>query len=176
MNGLGISKVDSYSWLAFPGGSVANNSTAILSSKLVPAAHIIILDLAGNDLDSNISESDFIQYLKHFISLLKQAAPSAVIICLQLLKRFKCRSKMAEQYNSEVVQINKELMQFFAMRNDGVWWWLHKGLWGNPNVYDFDGVHLSCRPLSEKSNESGMLRYVRSIRGAVLGAIKARYE
>lgn len=43
----------------------------------------------------------------HFIKLLKQAAPSAVIICLQLLKRFKCRCKKVDIYNDEVVKIIK---------------------------------------------------------------------
>ncbi len=175
--GLGISNIFNYAWLEFPGGSIAANSDTIFNSSLLPVANIIVLDLAGNDLDeAELSEAGLINRLTQFISTLQQKAPAAVIICLQLLKRFDCRHKSVCTYNEEVVNINRECkILFTTTRSTSVWWWSHKGLWGCADVYDDDGVHLSCKPVSDATQDSGMLRYARSIRGAILCAKKAHY-
>ena len=105
--------------------------------------------------------------LDDFLAEIRKIAPSALIICLQLLRRLQCRSKSVTIYNEHVLEVNK-LMRTRVQTAGHTWWWSHKALWGSDtnSLYKRDGVHLS--PI-------GLLRYMRSIRGAILCVIKTHF-
>jgi hypothetical protein len=167
-NNFGIDRIGTYTWLANPGWSIVKGRDAILQASVLRTADIIIIDLAGNDLDDgNTDHSTLFHRLSSFVDEIRCVAPSATIVCLQLLRRLRCRSKSVNLYNDHVTKVNR-MMRARVQTSARIWWWSHKALWGSDAaaIYKQDGVHLS--PL-------GMQRYLRSIRGAVLCVIKAHF-
>ncbi len=77
-----------------------------------------------------------------------------------------CTQREIDGYNKKVDIVNG-LLKVRLPATCQARYWCHRSLWSHKKfetVYDNDGVHLSS---------AGMLKYARSIRGAMLQAIKS---
>ena len=123
------------------------------------------MHLGGNDRDNEELSEEFAEetVLKiiSYCGMLKQRHSIQQVTIMQLLPRMETRHISHNIYNNMVVHANtflkKELETILNIK-----YWNIKGVKNSPvNLY-FDGVHF---------NQEGLIRYYRSVRGAIIQPI-----
>ena len=83
---LGIVRIGSYTSLTYPGDSMIMCKDTILYSFALQTANIIVLDLAGNDLDDrSINPIFLVHWLISFLNDLRRLSPCASIVFCSFL-------------------------------------------------------------------------------------------
>ena len=129
---------------------------------------IVFLQVGVNDIQAqNSSGSHVATQLDSLVSLILKIPQCNTVYLGELIFRFKGRyistEQEAELYNNEVHQANCQLKAQFA-NNEHTVWWACKGVKNAKSlVMHSDGVHLS--------QQAGMFKYYKSLRGAVLHAV-----
>jgi lysophospholipase L1-like esterase len=154
------------------------------SRNLISGAKTVVVDIGGNDLsDSACDEAVLLEMILALIRVIRSINPECTLIVLQLLHRrhlYKkcycvqrrrrygtcCSEESVEAYNKKVDNVNK-LLKARLPKVPKTKYWCHKALWSDTKfakLYNADGLHLSAL---------GMLKYARSVRGAILHATKS---
>ena len=126
----------------------------------------IILHIGGNDIDVQGADHEYIEEIVLKVVLVAQTFVSrftsvrSVTVC-ELFPRLLTRKISVEHYNKLKRHFNLHLKQ--ELKNShSIQYWKIKGVKGSQVKIFCDGVHLN--------NGEGMLRYYRSLRGALIQA------
>ena len=129
------------------------------------AAHVVILHVGGNDLDSLPSQQPQAIGMSVFM-FAKQLVGQGVrhVVISQVLRRARWRHSTVEDGTRRVDAMN-EFLDAACSGPEPISFWRHKGLWNvQRTVFRLDGVHM---------NDLGNYRLYRSMRGAIFTAMKA---
>lgn len=127
----------------------------------------IILHIGGNDLDQAQADEDYCQEIVLKLVLLAQTFIRRynvqTVTILELLPRSSTRHIDPGRYNIMKRTLN-HLLQLELKRKDKIYFHKIRGVKEPSHDMFIDGVHLN--------NNEGMMRYYRSIRGAIIKAIE----
>jgi len=126
---------------------------------------LVLLQIGGNDLDSNQFHIRQYKLASHIFSLSQwivngHSVPRVGV--MQLLYRNKTRVVNVADYNKAVDSVNTKLQSLCEV-SDTSFFWRHNGLKAGLCP---DGVHL---------NQIGMRKYLFSVRGAILFGSRAGF-
>ena len=127
-------------------------------------ADVCVLHLGGNDLDAGSAPDPVLVALdiQRLAVKLLGLGVKQVAVC-QVIRRRKWRNFSYEECAARVFQVN-DYLEHFCNDTEGIFFWRHKRLWNSIRpVFRRDGVHFS---------DIGNFRLYRSIRGAVIKAVK----
>ena len=144
-----------------PGNVFSASSQLDLVWELSPDA--VVLDLGSNDLCSfgSTPESTVMAIAGLALRISRIPGVRHVLVCGIISRLFV--PKWKPRYNAHVHETNR-LLEKFLESLPNVHFWRHRAFTQNPNrLFLQDGFHF---------NDAGMLRYYRSIRGAVMKAYK----
>ena len=123
------------------------------------APEVIILELGSNDL-VNLSPQTVGSELENLVRELYEAYSVEFVVVGQVLRR---RTRDAGECNCKVGKLHLYL-KVVLEQLPFCYYWRHRGFWNSKrDLHLPDGVHL---------NSLGNYKFLRSIRGAVLRAIK----
>ena len=123
------------------------------------APDIIILELGSNDL-VKLPPQTVGSELESLVQDLHNIFSIKFVVVGQVLRRY---TKDSVDFNCKVGKLHQYL-KVVLERLPYCYYWRHRGFWNsNQNLYLSDGVHL---------NSLGNYKFMRSIRGAILKALK----
>ena len=123
------------------------------------APKIIILELGSNDL-VKVAPETVGSELEKLVRDLHDVYSVEFVVVGQVLRR---RTRDSEEYNCKVGKLHQYL-KVVLEQLPFCYYWRHRGFWNcKRDLYLPDGVHL---------NNLGYYKFMRSIRGAVLKAVK----
>lgn len=129
----------------------------------------LIVHVGGNDLDSCVfyeSEAELNDLVLRLVlmshTFQRRYSISSVTI-LQLMPRTKTHNLPVLHYNNTVHRFNILLRETLSSNNN-LRYWKIRGIKNSPYELLCDGVHF---------NREGFIRYYRSIRGAIITAIRS---
>lgn len=123
------------------------------------APKIIILELGSNDL-VKVAPETVGSELEKLVRDLHDVYSVEFVVVGQVLRR---RTRDSEEYNCKVGKLHQYL-KVVPEQLPFCYYWRHRGFWNcKRDLYLPDGVHL---------NNLGYYKFMRSIRGAVLKAVK----
>jgi lysophospholipase L1-like esterase len=153
------------------------------SLNRVARCDAIFIDIEGNDLcNKDCDEHVVFEMCKSLISNVREANANCLITVMQQLHRqYIYKRKICEKRcerleiccgEKKVKAFNKRIDSFNSLLKSSLYkikrgkYWCHRSLWSEKKfntIYDVDGIHLSA---------AGMKKYARSVRGAILQALK----
>ena len=149
-----------------PGATLLHlRSCAVRRRVDAEAAHVVILHVGGNDLDSLPSHQPQAIGMSVFM-FAKQLVGQGVrhVVISQVVRRARWRHSTVEDGTRRVDAMN-EFLDAACSGPEPISFWRHKGLWNvQRTVFRLDGVHM---------NDLGNYRLYRSMRGAIFTAMKA---
>ena len=120
---------------------------------------IIILELGTNDL-VKLSPQTVGSALESLVQDLYDTCSVKFVVVGQVLRRF---TEDSVNFNCKVGKLHQYL-KVVLEQLPNCYYWRHRGFWNcKHNLYLSDGVHL---------NSLGNYKFVRSVRGAILKALK----
>lgn len=147
------------------GGKLSNRKDTAEMCSMVEdyKPTVVVIHVAGNDLDQKGADQELCDELVLRLSLLaqhlRQTFRVKIVHVFELLPRTKPRYLDPEEYNSLKRYFNRQLKRELVGVH-GVFFGKIKGVKESNKKIFYDGCHLT--------EDEGMVRYYRSIRGALL--------
>ena len=168
MNG-GLGDLGDVHLVGIPGANVPRIWDNVRLNPILTYLHnyFVILQIGGNDLDAiNVHPVEQANEILNLARrLMSEKVVKTVHVCQLLYRRRAVSSRfiLRAGYNSLVDRVNREL-EFLCQFFPKIIFWKHKKMSSNWHLMlNHDGTHL---------NDFGSKKYYRSIRGAVIQAIK----